>query len=68
MRKVRSTLFFLTGYLIFRFLCDFLKPYEIIFGLRGIQWACILGLICSKAFGLARSASGDAIESQAHDD
>lgn len=36
---------FMFGYLMFRFLCDFTKPYEIILGLRGIQWACLLGVI-----------------------
>ncbi len=36
---------FMFSYLGFRFLCDFLKDYEILFGLRGIQWACLLGLI-----------------------
>ncbi len=36
---------FMFSYLTFRFFCDFLKDYEILFGLRGIQWACLFGLI-----------------------
>ncbi|MFT7618018.1 MAG: phosphatidylglycerol:prolipoprotein diacylglycerol transferase [Planctomycetota bacterium] len=36
---------FMLGYLAFRFTCDFAKPYEIIFGLRGIQWACLFGVL-----------------------
>lgn len=36
---------FMFSYLGFRFICDFFKDYEILFGLRGIQWACLLGLI-----------------------
>ncbi|MFK5955946.1 MAG: prolipoprotein diacylglyceryl transferase [Planctomycetota bacterium] len=36
---------FLLGYLSFRFLIDFLKPYEVYFGLRIIQWACLLGIM-----------------------
>ena len=35
---------FMLGYLSFRFVCDFVKPYEVIFGLRGIQWACLFGM------------------------
>jgi phosphatidylglycerol:prolipoprotein diacylglycerol transferase len=38
--------FFMTAYLSFRFLCDFIKPYPRIFlGLGGIQWACLLTLL-----------------------
>ncbi|MEZ6004661.1 MAG: prolipoprotein diacylglyceryl transferase [Planctomycetota bacterium] len=35
---------FLLGYLAFRLAVDFLKPYEILGGLRGIQWACAVVL------------------------
>lgn len=34
----------MVAYLAFRFLVDFLKPYETILGLGGIQWACLAGL------------------------
>jgi prolipoprotein diacylglyceryltransferase len=35
--------FFMVGYLLFRLLCDFIKPYPRIFlGLGGIQWVCVL--------------------------
>lgn len=38
--------FFMAAYLLFRLLCDFIKPYPGIFlGLGGIQWACILVLL-----------------------
>jgi len=38
--------FFMTAYLSFRFLCDFIKPYpRILLGLGGIQWACLLTLL-----------------------
>ncbi len=38
--------FFMIGYLLFRLICDFLKPYpRVAFGLGTIQWACLLGLI-----------------------
>jgi hypothetical protein len=34
------------AYLLFRLLCDFIKPYpRILLGLGGIQWACLLVLI-----------------------
>lgn len=37
---------FMVMYLSFRFVCDFLKPYpRILFGLGGIQWACLLCLL-----------------------
>jgi phosphatidylglycerol---prolipoprotein diacylglyceryl transferase len=37
---------FMVMYLSFRFVCDFLKPYpRILFGLGGIQWACLLFLL-----------------------
>ncbi len=36
---------FMFAYLAFRFACDFLKPYEVLWGLRGIQWACLAGLV-----------------------
>lgn len=35
---------FLASYLAFRFVVDFLKPYERIAGLGGLQWACLFGL------------------------
>ena len=38
--------FFMISYLLFRFLCDFLKPYPRMFlGLQGIQWACLFTLL-----------------------
>jgi len=38
--------FFMIAYLLFRLLCDFIKPYPRIFlGLGGIQWACLLTLL-----------------------
>ena len=37
---------FMVAYLSFRFLCDFIKPYpRLLFGLGGIQWACLLTLL-----------------------
>jgi phosphatidylglycerol:prolipoprotein diacylglycerol transferase len=37
---------FMVGYLSFRLLCDFIKPYpRIALGLGSIQWACVLVLI-----------------------
>lgn len=36
---------FLFSYLLFRLWIDFLKPYEVVFGLRIIQWACLFGLV-----------------------
>lgn len=36
---------FLLSYLGFRFAIDFLKPYEVVFGLRVLQWACLLGVL-----------------------
>ena len=37
---------FMVGYMSFRLLCDFIKPYPRIFlGLGGIQWACLLVLL-----------------------
>jgi phosphatidylglycerol:prolipoprotein diacylglycerol transferase len=36
--------FFMASYLLFRLLCDFIKPYPRIF-LGGIQWACLLTLL-----------------------
>jgi phosphatidylglycerol---prolipoprotein diacylglyceryl transferase len=36
---------YLFSYLSFRFLVDFLKPYEVVLGLRIIQWACLFGLV-----------------------
>ena len=37
---------FMVAYLFFRLLCDFIKPYpRILFGLGGIQWACVLVLL-----------------------
>jgi prolipoprotein diacylglyceryltransferase len=37
---------FMVAYLLFRLLCDFIKPYPRIFlGLGGIQWACVLVLV-----------------------
>lgn len=38
--------FFMVSYMLFRLLCDFLKPYPRIFlGFGGIQWACVLILL-----------------------
>jgi phosphatidylglycerol---prolipoprotein diacylglyceryl transferase len=38
--------FFMVAYLSFRLVCDFIKPYpRILFGLGGIQWACLLILL-----------------------
>jgi prolipoprotein diacylglyceryltransferase len=38
--------FFMVAYLLFRLLCDFIKPYPRVFlGLGGIQWACVMVLI-----------------------
>lgn len=38
--------FFMVAYMLFRLLCDFIKPYpRILFGLGGIQWACLLVLL-----------------------
>jgi phosphatidylglycerol:prolipoprotein diacylglycerol transferase len=38
--------FFMVSYVLFRLLCDFIKPYPRIFlGLGGIQWACVLLLL-----------------------
>jgi phosphatidylglycerol---prolipoprotein diacylglyceryl transferase len=38
--------FFMVGYLLFRLLCDFTKPYPQVFlGLKSIQWVCFLGLL-----------------------
>lgn len=38
--------FFMVAYLAFRLMCDFIKPYSrILFGLQGIQWACLLVLL-----------------------
>jgi phosphatidylglycerol---prolipoprotein diacylglyceryl transferase len=45
---VRGDVFklFIVAYMIFRFFCDFLKPYSRVFlGLGGIQWACVLILL-----------------------
>ena len=37
---------FMVAYMFFRLVCDFIKPYpRILFGLGGIQWACLLALI-----------------------
>lgn len=37
---------FMVAYLSFRFLSDFIKPYpRLLFGLGGIQWACLLTLL-----------------------
>jgi phosphatidylglycerol---prolipoprotein diacylglyceryl transferase len=37
---------FMIGYMTFRLLCDFIKPYPRVFlGLGGIQWACLLVLM-----------------------
>jgi phosphatidylglycerol---prolipoprotein diacylglyceryl transferase len=37
---------FMVAYMIFRLLCDFIKPYPRVFlGLGGIQWACLLVLL-----------------------
>lgn len=36
---------FLTGYLTWRLLIDFLKPEPAFFGLSSIQWACVLALL-----------------------
>jgi phosphatidylglycerol:prolipoprotein diacylglycerol transferase len=37
---------FMVGYLSFRLVCDFIKPYPSIFlGLGGIQWACLVILL-----------------------
>jgi phosphatidylglycerol---prolipoprotein diacylglyceryl transferase len=38
--------FFMVAYLMFRLLCDFIKPYTRVFlGLGTIQWACVLCLL-----------------------
>jgi prolipoprotein diacylglyceryltransferase len=38
--------FFMVSYMFFRLFCDFIKPYpRILFGLGGIQWACVLILL-----------------------
>lgn len=38
--------FFMVAYMLFRLVCDFIKPYPRIFiGLGGIQWACLLVLL-----------------------
>jgi phosphatidylglycerol:prolipoprotein diacylglycerol transferase len=38
--------FFMVAYMLFRLLCDFIKPYPRIYlGLGGIQWACLLVLL-----------------------
>ena len=38
--------FLMVGYLFFRLVSDFIKPYPRIFlGLAGIQWACLLTLL-----------------------
>ncbi len=36
---------FLGAYLVFRLLVDFIKDYEVVLGLRIIQWACLFGLV-----------------------
>jgi phosphatidylglycerol---prolipoprotein diacylglyceryl transferase len=37
---------FMVAYMLFRLLCDFIKPYPRLFlGLGGIQWACVLILL-----------------------
>lgn len=37
---------FMVAYMLFRLLCDFIKPYPRFFlGLGGIQWACVLILL-----------------------
>jgi prolipoprotein diacylglyceryltransferase len=35
---------FLGGYLIWRFVIDFLKPQPLLYGLNLIQWACLAGI------------------------
>jgi len=44
----------LMAYLLWRFGIDFLKPipYSYPLGLSGIQWACLLGLLCYLPFSL----------------
>ena len=38
--------FFMVGYMLFRLLCDFIKPYPRVFlGLGSIQWVCVLCLL-----------------------
>lgn len=43
---------FLAGYLAWRFLVDGIKPvpYEYWFGWSGIQWVCVLSLVCYLPF------------------
>ena len=37
---------FMVAYMLFRLLCDFIKPYpRLLLGLGGIQWACVLILL-----------------------
>jgi prolipoprotein diacylglyceryltransferase len=50
--------FFMVAYMFFRLLCDFIKPYpRILFGLGGIQWACVL-ILLYYAGDVARWARG----------
>lgn len=44
-REGDSFRLFLFGYLVSRFLVDFLKPYEVYGGLRIIQMACLIGAV-----------------------
>jgi phosphatidylglycerol---prolipoprotein diacylglyceryl transferase len=36
---------FMTGYLAWRLLIDFIKPDPLLYGLSVIQWACVVGLL-----------------------
>jgi phosphatidylglycerol:prolipoprotein diacylglycerol transferase len=36
---------FMLSYLALRLFLDFLKPYEVVLGLRIIQWACLCGIV-----------------------
>jgi prolipoprotein diacylglyceryltransferase len=44
----------LIAYLLWRLVIDFLKPVPYVYplGLSGIQWACLLGLLCYLPFSL----------------
>jgi len=60
-REGDSFRIFLLSYLIFRFAVDFWKDYQVVMGLRILQWACLLGIsiLCWDLFQAKRTSTHD---------
>jgi phosphatidylglycerol---prolipoprotein diacylglyceryl transferase len=54
-REGRTFRLFMTAYLSWRFLIDFIKPQPLFHGLNPIQWACLAGLLVLAVSSLITS-------------